>query len=61
MLIYVCSSSHGFGHAARDVAVLQQIRVRRPHWKLVISSRKEHVPAPLLLETGLALVVVGVT
>ena len=39
MLIYVCSSSHGFGHAARDVAVLQQIRVQRPHWKLVISSR----------------------
>ena len=47
MLIYVCSSSHGFGHAARDVAVLQQIRVQRPHWKLVISSHT----SPVFLNT----------
>ena len=39
MLIYVCSSSHGFGHAARDAAVLQQLRRLRPDWKLVISSQ----------------------
>ena len=38
MLIYVCSSSHGFGHAARDAAVLQQLRLRRPDWTLVMSS-----------------------
>ena len=38
MLIYVCSSSHGFGHAARDVAVLQQLHRLRPDWRLVISS-----------------------
>ena len=39
MLIYVCSSSHGFGHAARDAAVLQQLRRLRPDWCLVMSSR----------------------
>ena len=38
MLIYVCSSSHGFGHAARDVAVLQQIHRLRPRWRLILSS-----------------------
>ena len=38
MLIYVCSSSHGFGHAARDAAVLQQLRLLRPDWQLVMSS-----------------------
>ena len=38
MLIYVCSSSHGFGHAARDAAVLQHLRLRRPDWTLVMSS-----------------------
>ena len=38
MLIYVCSSSHGFGHAARDAAVLQELRRLRPEWTLVISS-----------------------
>ena len=38
MLIYVCSSSHGFGHAARDAAVLQQLRILRPDWRLVMSS-----------------------
>ena len=38
MLIYVCSSSHGFGHAARDAALLQQLHRLRPDWRLVISS-----------------------
>lgn len=38
MLIYVCSSSHGFGHAARDVAVLQALHSLRPDWQLVLSS-----------------------
>lgn len=45
MLIYVCSSSHGFGHAARDAAVLQQLRRLRPDWQLVLSSQ---VPAGFL-------------
>ncbi|WP_392351687.1 hypothetical protein [Parasynechococcus sp.] len=39
MLIYVCSSSHGFGHAARDVAVLQALHQLRPDWQLVLSSQ----------------------
>ena len=38
MLIYLCSSSHGFGHAARDAAVLQELRRIRPEWTLVMSS-----------------------
>ena len=38
MLIYTCSSSHGFGHAARDAAVLQELRRLRPAWTLVMSS-----------------------
>ena len=37
MLIYACSSSHGFGHAARDAAVLQELR-RLRQWTLVMSS-----------------------
>ena len=38
MLIYTCSSSHGYGHAARDAAVLQQLRRLQPDWTLVMSS-----------------------
>ena len=45
MLIYLCSSSHGFGHAARDAAVLQQLRRLRPEWTLVMSSG---LPSPIL-------------
>ena len=45
MLIYFCSSSHGFGHAARDAAVLQQLRRLRPEWTLVMSSG---LPPPVL-------------
>ena len=45
MLIYFCSSSHGFGHAARDAAVLQQLRRLRPEWTLVMSSG---LPSPVL-------------
>ena len=49
MLIYVCSSSHGFGHAARDAAVLQQLRLLRPDWQLVMSSAIEPVFLTALL------------
>ena len=45
MLIYFCSSSHGFGHAARDAAVLQELRHLRPEWTLVMSSA---LPAAVL-------------
>ncbi|MCB4410784.1 hypothetical protein [Synechococcus sp. MU1611] len=45
MLIYTCSSSHGFGHAARDAAVLQALRRLRPEWTLVMSSG---LPPPVL-------------
>ena len=38
MLIYTCSSSHGYGHAARDAALLQQLRRLQPDWTLVMSS-----------------------
>ena len=38
MLIYTCISTHGFGHAARQAAVLAEINRLRPDWKLVIST-----------------------
>nr|WP_255613990.1 hypothetical protein [Synechococcus sp. MU1611] len=44
-MIYTCSSSHGFGHAARDAAVLQALRRLRPEWTLVMSSG---LPPPVL-------------
>ena len=49
MLIYFCSSSHGFGHAARDAAVLQQLRRLRPDWTLVMSSGLSSSVLSLLL------------
>ena len=38
MLIYVCLSSHGFGHAARQATVLCALHQLRPSWRLVVSS-----------------------
>ena len=38
MLIYVCISSHGFGHAARQAAMLKQLHSLCPEWTLVIST-----------------------
>jgi len=38
MLIYVCISSHGFGHAARQAAMLRELHALRPAWTLVIST-----------------------
>ena len=49
MLIYLCSSSHGFGHAARDAAVLQELRHLRPEWTLVMSSGLPAAVLSLLL------------
>ena len=38
MLIYVCLSSHGFGHAARQATVLSALHRLQPSWRLVVSS-----------------------
>ena len=38
MLIYVCLSSHGFGHASRQAAVLTELHRLRPDYRLVVSS-----------------------
>ena len=38
MLIYVCLSSHGFGHAARQAAMLSHLHRLQPTWRLVVSS-----------------------
>ena len=38
MLIYVGISSHGYGHAARQAAVLTALHQRRPYWRLVVST-----------------------
>ena len=38
MLIYLCLSSHGFGHAARQATVLTALHRLQPTWRLVVSS-----------------------
>ena len=38
MLIYLCLSSHGFGHAARQAAILYELSLLRPDWRFVVSS-----------------------
>ena len=38
MLIYLCLSSHGYGHAARQAAVLAELHRLQPDWRLVVSS-----------------------
>ena len=38
MLIYLCLSSHGFGHAARQATVLSALHQLQPTWRLVVSS-----------------------
>ena len=39
MLIYVCLSSHGFGHASRQAALLTEIHQLRPDYRIIISSK----------------------
>ncbi|QEY31664.1 hypothetical protein EVJ50_04790 [Synechococcus sp. RSCCF101] len=38
MLVYVCISAHGFGHGAREAAILAALHGLRPHWRLVVST-----------------------
>lgn len=38
MLVYLALSSHGFGHAARQAAVLAALHALHPGWRLVVSS-----------------------
>ena len=38
MLVYLALSSHGFGHAARQAAVLSALHALHPQWRLVVSS-----------------------
>ena len=38
MLIYLCLSSHGFGHAARQSAVLSELYRIHSDWRYVVSS-----------------------
>ncbi len=37
-MIYVCLSSHGYGHAARQAAVLIELHRLQPQWRLVVST-----------------------
>ncbi|MFL0791567.1 MAG: hypothetical protein AB8B70_00185 [Prochlorococcus sp.] len=50
MLVYLCLSSHGFGHASRQAAVLIELHRLRPDWRLVVSS----VVDPRFLQLALA-------
>jgi hypothetical protein len=38
MLIYACLSSHGYGHGSRSAAVLSELALLRPDWRLVLST-----------------------
>ena len=49
MLIYVCVSTHGYGHAARQAAVLIQLHRLQPDWQLVISSSVDETFLALVL------------
>ena len=49
MLIYVCVSSHGYGHAARQAAVLMQLHRLHPDWNLAISSSVDELFLTLVL------------
>ena len=49
MLIYVCVSTHGYGHAARQAAVLIQLHRLQPDWHLVISSSVDKTFLDLVL------------
>ncbi len=49
MLIYVCVSTHGYGHAARQAAVLFQLHRLQPDWHLVISSSVDETFLDLVL------------
>jgi len=50
VLIYVCLSSHGYGHASRTAAVLQELARLRPGWRLILATRVN--PAFLRLALG---------
>ncbi|MEI6615740.1 MAG: hypothetical protein WCL59_04095 [Cyanobium sp. ELA507] len=50
MLIYVCLSSHGYGHASRTAAVLAELVRLRPDWQVVLSTMVS--PAFLGLSLG---------
>ena len=41
MLLYICISSHGYGHAARQCALLIEIHRLCPSWRIVISTAVE--------------------
>ena len=43
MLVYLALSSHGFGHAARQAAVLSALHALHPQWRLVVSSAVDPV------------------
>ncbi len=38
MLLYICLSSHGYGHAARQASILKQIYLLKPDWRFIVSS-----------------------
>ena len=41
MIIYLCLSGHGFGHAARQASIFRNLHLIKPHWQLVVSSSLE--------------------
>ncbi len=41
MLLYICISSHGYGHAARQCSLLIELHRLCPSWRIVISTAVE--------------------
>ena len=50
MLIYVCLSSHGYGHVARQAAVLIELHRLQPQWRLVVSTNVDSQFLNLVLQ-----------
>ncbi len=38
MLIYLCLSSHGYGHASRQATIFRELHRIKPSWRLIVSS-----------------------
>lgn len=49
MLVYFCLSSHGFGHASRQAAVINELHLIQPSWRIVVSSLVEYAFLDLAL------------
>ncbi len=50
MLVYFCISTHGYGHAARQAAVIEELYKLSPSWRFVISTAVNELFIKLVLK-----------